>query len=53
MTNEERAYFERIASSLNDIAISLRRMNELKAVELKSKENAFVNDEVKRIMKGA
>ena len=46
-------YLERIATSLDDIAKSLKRQTELKAVELKSKENAFVNDEVKRIMKGA
>lgn len=53
MTNEERDYFERIASSLNYIAISLMRMNQLKAVEIKSKENISVNEEVNRIMKGA
>jgi len=55
MTNEERDYFERIASSLNDIAMSLRRQNELKALEVKGA--AHVNsptwNKVEHIMKGA
>lgn len=48
-------YLERIATSLDDIAKSLRRQNELKALEVKGAAhvNSPIWNKVEHIMKGA